>query len=207
MAAKEVLEALRRGELIATETARSLSKFSVIDEARREVFAADVNTLITLTTNVNTAISCLAIDLLRPLVQVSEVKAHLRVLWAGELSRIERYHLLFRLLEIEDQGEDFHLKSWDWVRENIEWFLDQRKEWYGGKDRVIEGVCSRLMDPTFPLRKKWIYLASLLAVDDLAQARAIIGGYKTSPDPVLAEIAAKILEETNLIYAGDSRRP
>jgi hypothetical protein len=184
MRPREVVEILRRGELPSTEMACLLSRFPAIDEARREISESDMDMLIALTCNADTSISCLAIDLLHPLVRLSPVKNYINMLWRADLSIIERYHLLFRVLEVEDQEDGFHKGCWEWVNQNLDWFLDRRREWYGGKARVIEGVRSRLSDPSFPIRKKWIYLVSLLAADDLNQSRALASTYTTSADPV-----------------------
>lgn len=70
-----------------------------------------------------------------------------------------------------------HEEMFNFIKENWDYFIRHTEKWYDGGKNVIVSVEERLKNPQVPKGKKWVYLCSCFASDDLPKIKKILKVY------------------------------
>ncbi len=135
----------------------------------------------------------LAVSLLRKFDTRADVKSFLLDQWNRFDDFEHRIVLMWRVLDDENLDLNVHENIYTFVKNNKERFMEEIVEWYGGAERVLDAVKSRLSDSSFPRTKDWVYLYLATGSSDRNAATELVKSYANSKNGFLRKVVEEVL--------------
>jgi polar amino acid transport system ATP-binding protein len=192
--ADAVVAQIRNGSFPEGENAEFLNRFQIIDLLRERIDETDLPRLFGVIEGREGASAAFALSLLRKFSERQEVQARLRSRWKSANAFLRGY-LLWRILDDPELPGDWHATLFDFVFKEWDTFRKEQLMFWGMRKNVLEGIKSRISNPSFPESKKWAYLCCLpeLAEDQKA-AEGMIRSELDSSDAFTREVSRRLLD-------------
>ena len=190
---------VRNNVQINDNLALALDKYPHIDILRGEIGEKDAVYILKTIPNQSVMAGNMLISLLRNYSEQPAFKSWFIDHWYNTNDYNRRLTLLWRLLDDSSLELTMHEQLYKFVRENLVTFLDDTRDWLGGKEAMLEACKNRLSDPTFPRTKDWIYLCSATGSPDTEGAVSLLGEYKSSQGDFTAKVAGDLLDKLRKI--------
>ncbi len=184
---------LRSGCLPAEAQAAGLDRRPLIDRLRKRVEPRDSSWLLPLVQSAPDTIAGLACSLLRHQMQDSKVRACFEARWSSASAYL-RNRIMWRLLDNPSLESSWHQVFRQFVFDEWEVFQRFNQTFYGPPETAVGSLLSRILDPSFPDSKKWIYLCCAPGVtEDVEAARAVIRVGLLLPNSLTSDVADQLL--------------
>ncbi len=193
--ASKVIDDIRSNRIIDDDLAENIDCHPYVDCMRVIIEREDIPKLLVLIDSSSLHVGNLAINLLKKFDHDESVKSFLLSAWEKEKRCERKYKLIWRILDNEDLDSAYHNEIYNFVRQNLHWFLEDQVRWYGGKEQVLDGIKARLKDKTFPKTKNWVYLCGALASSDKESVAQLLREYQESNDEFTARVAKEMYKE------------
>lgn len=197
----KVIGDLRAGVALGNDLARALNNRDYVDNLRANATPSDIPGLKRIALEGSIEEGNLAISLLHKFMQVEEVNQFLETQWKSSAYE-RRIHLLFRLLDSPRLSSATRNELRGFVKANLSRFIRDTSDWYGGPAQVLAACESRILDPSFPEEKTWVYLWIALASTDKNGVCKLLHSHMESNDPETADSAKECLEAFHHLVEG-----
>lgn len=191
--ARKVIEDFLNESHLDEDLCEELNQYPLIDSLRAAVEPPDIGKLLKLADSKSTKQAALALSMLRRHAANAEVRIFLRGAWSQANSYTEKYPLLWRLLDDPSLDSDRRNELFEFVVGNVDQFLSDVPAFFGSREEILAAYTARLADPILPPSKKWIYLISVAASDDVAGVTALLRDHLGSADDLSKRAAEKML--------------
>ena len=192
--ASKILDDIRYGRPLGNDVAESLNRYP-IDTLRQLVQKEDVPLLMEMAASSSLSVGNLGITLLRKFDREEEIKSFMLSSWRKASNFERKHHLLWRVLDDENRPRSVHEEMYQFVKDNLQPFIDYASKWYGGKEKVLDTMKMRLADKSFPSTKHWVYLCVVLGSPDTESVVQLLKEYQSSENDFTARVAADMLRE------------
>lgn len=191
---EKVIDDLRSNRFVDNELALELNRQPYIDELRTKVEDTDIDLLIKIAdSGVYRGAAGLAITMIQGGAKDKKVKELLLHHWKKNNDFESKNNIMWRLLDDPGLGISMHNEIYDFVRNNLEQWIDQQVKWIGGSDEILEFVKTRLQNTDFPETKNWVYLCDCLGASDKEAAKRLIAQYADSKASIVSRVANDLL--------------
>lgn len=188
----KALEDIRQNRALDEGLLKALNQYPLIDKLQEFVEESDIPRLMKMAADTGVDF-VLAVSLLRKFDTRADVKSFFLEQW-NQLNDLDhKLELMWRILDDEALDLSVHEDVYTFVRSNMERFVKESVDWYGGVDRVLDVVRSRLSDPSFPRTKDWAYLCTATGSSDRSAATELVRSYAASKNSFLRKVVKEIL--------------
>jgi hypothetical protein len=201
--AEAIIARLRAGFAPTSEEASLFDRRPLADALRKKVSESDLPWVLEVTKSSDDVLAGFGCSLLRHHIERQSVKNHLQDRWQTASPYLKN-RIMWRLLDDPSLSPAWHNTLRSFVFAHWDVFQEFNKSFYGPPETAIPSLLARLMDPTFPTSKKWVYLCSVPAVvRDLNAQKALFRIGLLFEDPLAREVAEQLLNAVALPDAAD----
>jgi len=186
---------LRCRRKLPEPVAAAINKYPLVDTLRLAVDEYDVPMLKSMVMSNSLEVGNLAVSLLRKFDRESSIKEFFLSAWkeAMRSSQTERQlHLMWRLLDMPDLTVSRHQEIYEFVRSNMDEFLEYTTVWSGGPECVLEVCRTRLGDSSFPSTKAWGYLCIVMGSPEKESANKLLQEWRLSGNKFVSKVAGEL---------------
>lgn len=170
-----VLELLRQAEggKVEGELARALLKYPVYDYLPAGVHEEDMRSILNMADSSDSLTKDCAAALLRG-INSNEAEKYWLSQWREAETYSDRLRAAFSVTDYRNLPESIHEELYTFIRENWEQWQRSIAEWYGTSTTgILGGAKERLLNPTFPPSKAWVYLC-VAVCDASAETKELV---------------------------------
>jgi hypothetical protein len=181
--ADAVIDRLRARVLPSEDEAPLIDQLPLIGALRDRVTADDVPVFLRAVNEASSAAAGLCASLLRRHMRAPAVRRAFEERWHTADPYLKN-RLMWRLLDLPDLPGDWHERFFQFVFEEWSVFSAFNRTFYGPEAAASRRLFARVLDPTFPDSKKWIYFCCVPSVTsdpDVVAGFMSLGKLMTDP--------------------------